>query len=283
MRDYTPPDSTVADLVYAREKELEDARREVQGLEPWELRRRLYSQSESTAVRLESLLKLLRQLPRNESRAAKLMELLEPLLSDSNPAILCQAIKLCPRCSSELAAKLRTLTHSANASVRSEAFLALAQRGDPETLESCIERFVCSDQSERNLAIEALCVANTPESRRRLLDGFEHGYRGEQDRVTLGLALLRLGDERGLPLLKEVAQRANDAWSVAAATWIHVYRPVEGLRLMRHILDSGTAAAVQMMVLQISSLADVAHAYTADGIHEARLWIDRQLEDSSAA
>ena len=119
--------------------------------------------------------------------------------------------------------------------------------------------------------------------RKLLVEGFENGYRGEEDRITLAIALLRLGDDRGLPLLREVAERASDAWSVAAATWIRAYRPAEGLRLMRHILDSGTAEGRRMMVLQIAGLADVAHAYTADGIHEARLWIDRQLEANHKA
>ncbi len=47
---------------------------------------------------------------------------------------------------------------------------------------------------------------------------------------------------------------------------------------MLHILEVGTLDAKQAMVLQTSTLAGhLPHAYTADGIHEARLWLESQL------
>ena len=55
-----------------------------------------------------------------------------------------------------------------------------------------------------------------------------------------------------------------------------------GLRCMIHVLDQGTLEAKQAMVLQISSLAgQLPHQYTADGIHEARLWAETQLSNAS--
>ena len=278
MQDYIPPDPAVAEFVHAREKELEAARRALQGLEQSELRRRLYSPSEPTAMRILSLSMLLRGVKRDATRKAELADLLEPLLDDADPDILCQAIGLCPVRSEEIIAKLRALTHSTNLRVRSEAIVALARQRDPETFVLCTASFQGSDQSERHLAIGAFQIFDTDESRKLLVEGLENDYRGEEDRLALAIALLGLGDERGLPLLREVAERASDTWSVAAATWIYAYRRIEGLHLMRHILNSGMADAKRMMVLQIAGLAEVVHAYTADGIHEARLWVDRQLE-----
>ena len=48
---------------------------------------------------------------------------------------------------------------------------------------------------------------------------------------------------------------------------------------MRHILDQGEQEAMQDMVSQIAGFADLTHAYTADGIHEARVWVSQQLEE----
>ena len=47
---------------------------------------------------------------------------------------------------------------------------------------------------------------------------------------------------------------------------------------MRRILDVGDLQAKQSMVNQIWNYADLPHAFTADGIHEARVWIETQLE-----
>ena len=50
---------------------------------------------------------------------------------------------------------------------------------------------------------------------------------------------------------------------------------------MLNILETGTLEAKQSMVGQISSLAGhLPHEYTADGIHEARLWVETQLANA---
>ena len=79
--------------------------------------------------------------------------------------------------------------------------------------------------------------------------------------------------------LKEVARRADGAWSVLAATsiWFE-HDATEGLQLMLWILDEGNLEAKQRMVGQISGLAGLPHRFTADGIHEARFWVQRKME-----
>ena len=48
---------------------------------------------------------------------------------------------------------------------------------------------------------------------------------------------------------------------------------------MRHVLDNGDLDAKHSMVNQICyNFMHSPHAFTADGIHEARLWIERKLE-----
>lgn len=94
----------------------------------------------------------------------------------------------------------------------------------------------------------------------------------------LAVALTRLGDRRGWPGLVETARRADSAWSVVSATHIGFSDPALGLGLMRHILDHGSLEAKQAMVSQIWNFAHVPHAFTADGIHEARLWVEERLQ-----
>ena len=93
-----------------------------------------------------------------------------------------------------------------------------------------------------------------------------------------GAALLSLGDTCGLGLLESVAQRARGEWSVFAATSIYHFQSRRGLEHMLSILNVGDLGAKQSMVSQIWNYAHLPHAFTADGIHEARLWIERQLE-----
>jgi hypothetical protein len=88
--------------------------------------------------------------------------------------------------------------------------------------------------------------------------------------------LLRLKDERGVDFLKTVAKRAQGNLSVAAARWLYsVYKSDIGLQQMQHILDNGDGEAKRGMVQQIP--ARMLHKYTANGIHEARLWVQQNL------
>jgi len=82
-----------------------------------------------------------------------------------------------------------------------------------------------------------------------------------------------------------VARRADGGWSGGAATALYgtsAYH-AEGLKLMRWVLDHGTLEAKQWMVGQIYNLARplLEHAFTADGIHEARCWIDQHLQETA--
>ena len=46
---------------------------------------------------------------------------------------------------------------------------------------------------------------------------------------------------------------------------------------MLGILDTGDLEAQQSLVSQIWNLTSLPHAFTADGVHEARAWIESQL------
>jgi hypothetical protein len=47
---------------------------------------------------------------------------------------------------------------------------------------------------------------------------------------------------------------------------------------MREILDHGTLESRRSMVNQVWNLTQLPHAFTADGIHEARCWVEQQLQ-----
>ena len=65
-----------------------------------------------------------------------------------------------------------------------------------------------------------------------------------------------------------------------AATWIYSVRDADtGLRLMLDIVDRGDLEAKRSLVMQIChTWLHSPDAFTADAIHEARLWIERKLE-----
>jgi HEAT repeat protein len=159
----------------------------------------------------------------------------------------------------------------------SEAACALARVRDEAILPKALEWLDRGDEFHRNVALECLVQIGHADALRHLVDAWEAGGRNEGDRLVLAVALLRLRDRRGWPHLVEAARRADSAWSVMSTTHIATSDPALGLGLMLHILDHGSLEAKQAMVSQIWNFAHFPHAFTADGIHEARLWVEERL------
>jgi hypothetical protein len=106
---------------------------------------------------------------------------------------------------------------------------------------------------------------------------WDHGLGDEEDRLVLAAALLDLGDKSGTATLEATACAARGIWSVFAATTIYFHDSRRGLEFMLGILNRGDLEAQQSLVGQIWNLTHLPHAFTADGIHEARAWIESQL------
>ena len=276
---YVPPDPSVAEFVHQKNSELREARDRLGSMSDDQLRIVLYDSGESSAARGNAMGLLFRRLDRKATHFPKVLAgLLKPLIGDPDPDICTQAIKYCPLNDHELISKVRQVAGSDRRRPQSEAVIALAKIKDAEVYHSLVDWFHGDDESYRNLAIEGLLTFNTAQARQILEESYASGGRSENDRAVLAVALLRLGNTRGIEFLKELARRANDSWSVMAATWIYHHSSTDGLLLMRHIVDNGQLEAKQSMVGQVSGLANLPHAYTADGIHEVSFWIDQQLE-----
>ena len=52
---------------------------------------------------------------------------------------------------------------------------------------------------------------------------------------------------------------------------------------MKWILDHGDSEALHSLVMHAWNMAHLPHAFTPDGIHETRLWIERQLQEGSSS
>ena len=128
---------------------------------------------------------------------------------------------------------------------------------------------------------------NGEESLAVLRDFWDNGGGDDELRLCVAGALLDRADARGRSLLTETAQRAQGIWSVVAATSVYVAgrndcRGRDGLTLMRHILTTEDLESRQGMVQQIYNFAHLPHAFVADGLSEAIVWVDSELQKQIA-
>lgn len=275
MSDYSPPPGAerIAEHLHREQAEHDRQRKRLRDASAEEVKRVLLDRRESQAARLEALSALLSR------RDPGMPEILLGLLDEPEPDLWLSIIhSYCPD-DPRVLGRLRTFLDDPRDRVWSEAACALARRHDPSILPRALGWFRDGDESHRNVAIECLLLLGDDEALGRIAEEFERGGRDDGDRVVLALALLRSGDERGRPFLEAVARRADGAWSVAAASWIWTRRPAEGLALMRHILDHGTLEARRAMVSQVWNFTELPHALTADGIHEARAWVEQRQRE----
>ena len=273
MTNYLPPDPSVGEFVHRKNEVLRECLEQIENLNDQELRDLVNDGKQSSDLRVIALLQLVPRRDR-DSRA----ELLCDFLDDPDPDVSAAALSHCPLIDKRSIEKARRMVGSPHGRVKSEAVVALAKWGDQTILSQLLEWFAGDDEQNRNLAIEGLKTLASDEAKLHLEQSYEQGGRDDMDRAVLAIALLRLRDERGVDFLKTVAERAQGPLSVMAATWLYgEYKPDTGLKLMLNLLDNGDLEAKRGMVNQVWNFAHLPHAFTADGIHEARLWVQQKL------
>lgn len=280
MAECLPPGSDPAEYVRRLEAEIDAARRRLEPLGAEELKRILRGRSEPRATRQIAFEKLIHRFLGSDEFHAMLVDWLADLMADPDPAIADMAINHCPLRDERHRAQVRELLDSPRDRIRATAAVALARAKDETILPKLLEWLDGPSEPMRNAAIEGLQTLNTPETRAALETAYQQGGRDENDRTVLAIALLRLGDTRGLSFLESVARRAQGPWSVTAATWIYDHEPLKGLDLLRHLLDQGDDEAKRYVVSQIWnwSRPRIAHPFAAEGINEARTWIEERLK-----
>ncbi len=277
MADYVPPGPEAAEEIRGMEAELEAQRRRLEEEEADQLKQVLSDASEPTSARQIAFEQLvLRFQPSPEFREI-LHDLLEGLVDDPDAEIAEMALNHCPLSDERVVGKVRKLLDAANERTRAAAAIALARIKHESVVPVLRDWFTSEGESTRNVAIEGLLRLDTPEARQMLEAAYEEGGRSENDRSVLAVALLRLGDTRGLAFLEAIARRRTGAWSVMAASWIYGHQREKGVQLMLEILDHGDLEAKQRMVNQIWNYARIPRAFEAEGFHEARSWVQRQL------
>jgi len=282
MVDCFPPGSDPAEYVRRLEAETDAQRRRLEGLDAEDLKRVLRDQSEPTAARQIAMEQLFLRFRKSADFGAMQVDWLADLMEDPDPPIADLAIKHCPLREEHLRARVRALLDSPRDRTRADAAHALARVKDETILPRLLEWLEGPSEPMRNLAIGGLQILNTPEARSTLEAAYQQGGRDEKDRTVLAMALLRLGDTRGLPLLEGVARRAKGPWSVNAAASIYDHEPLRGLELLLHLVDQGDDEAKRCVVVRvwIWSRPRIAHPFGPEGIGEARAWIEERMRSA---
>lgn len=270
---YQAPDPEIAEYVHRTNAECDRQSERLEHASEEELKAVARNRAESSPARGAALMYLLK------ARDPEFTEILLELFDDPDQDLWRMAIVGARRDDPRIRAMLQAMLDDANDRNWSEAAVALARRKD----ESLLPRFVAwletGDESHRNVAVECLRFLKTPAAQAALGDFWDRGAGDDEIRLVVAAALFDLGDQRGRPLLDSVAQRGEGSWSVFAATAVYITQPRHGLTLMLRVLDHGDLEARQAMVNQIWNFAHLPHAFTADGLSEARVWVEKQLEE----
>jgi hypothetical protein len=262
--DYVAPDPAAADLVYRAEREAERFRRRLAGAPADRLRAVARDRGEPAAARAEALLGLIR------ARDPDLPDILVGLLDEANPALWRLAVKSCRDPDPRVVERLRRLLDHPAPEHWAEAAHALARLRDPAVRPRLAEWLRSGDRPHRHAAVQCLRAFDPAAARAELRAYWDDLAGDAEDRLVVAAALLGLGDGAGRALLEAAAAAAAGDWAVFAAFAVYGADPGRGLRLMRGILDRGDLAARQALVSQVWNVADLPHAFTADGVHEAR-------------
>jgi hypothetical protein len=267
---YVPPDPAFAERIYQEDRESDEQRRRLEHASSSVLAQVLLDPAESRAARENAMLFL------GMRRDPALKDLLPRLFDD--PDMGEQATRWSRHSDPEILKRLRALLDHPNSRIRSQAALALVRQKDPTIRIRLLSWWHDGDEGRRNVAIQGLMRLDSDEARNLLRDRWEAGGQEEEERLVLAAFLLQLRDRRGLPLLEAAAQRAEGN-SVFAATTIAQYDNAErGMRYMLRIADHGDREAKQSLVSHAWNMTRLSHAFTADGIYEARAWVEQQLE-----
>ena len=275
MSEYIPPDPPVAHKVHRRDRESHQEYQRLEHAPAERLKEIVRNSAERRAARAQALLILAMR------RDPEIQDILPELFED--PDLGHSAIRHFPSADPKVVARLRGLLDHPRDDTWSEAAIALARAKDEVVRTRLLDWFHTGDEGHRNVAIEGLTLLAAPGTTELFGDSWAKGGRGEEDCLVLAAALLRLNDTRGQESLTAAAQKAEGLWSVFAATAIERYDAARGYRLMLWIVDRGDLQARRALVSHAWNMARLPHAFTADGIHETRLWIEQQLQKHETA
>lgn len=271
MNDYEAPPPEVAEYVYAMNAECETARQRLSNVSAGEAWKIATDITENVAARLEAILILCRE------RDPRLSDLVLALFDETDRRVWRAVIRSIHPDRPEIRARLHETVQQDDVESAAEALCVLAQMRDGSVIATCQDWFSRS-QEQRNVAVEALRILNSETAIQSLRDRWNATLETDEDRHTLALALIEHGHPAAIAHADRLAAAACDDWAVAAATQFYFSGNPLGLQRMREILDAGTNRVKQSMIRQISGLsAGLPHEYTADGIHEARLWVEAQI------
>jgi hypothetical protein len=216
-------------------------------------------------------------------RDGTLARILRPHFDDPDEQLAEMAIQYAPPTDPEVTARLHALLEDHHSSRWSTAASVLARRKDSTIIPRLLGWFREGDQNHRNVAYSCLCFYRLldPDACRTLLrEAWDAGGPDDADRAMLAVGLLGLGDRVGWTFLVELSRKADHYSACWAAETILNHDPALGLELVGHILDHGTAFQVRWgMVEKIARAAGLPHVWTADGLAEARFWVEQQSLD----
>jgi hypothetical protein len=272
MAEYMPPDPVWVNQVHKNDQESQAHFERLTNLPAEDLRRVLGEGAAEPLARQNALLILLM---RKDTGVA---EILPALFED--PKLGEMAIKYCPLTDPKVVARLHDLLDHPKARIWSAAAMALACAKDQPLRQLLYDWFHGDDTERRSVAIQAWIEFDPVYAHRLFLEDWEKGGRDEDDRLVLANALLRLGNTQVVGFLEAAARRAEGSRSVFAAWSVAQQSTVQGFRLMQWILDHGDSKALGALVMQAWNLepSKLPHAFTADGLNEARLWVKQELE-----
>lgn len=269
-----------AEQIHAMNSEAARERERLEEADDATLRTLLSDRAGSEATRGTALMLLLAR--NRHRRDGTLSDILLPLWDDPDKHLASMAIEQTPRSDPALAGRLHAILDDPEPLVWSTAATVLARRKDSAALPRLRAWFHEGDQDHRNVAYACLCsygLLGPDDARALLREAWDAGGRDDDDRAMLAVGLLERGDRSGWPFLVELARRADRHAAVWAGEMIHSHDPALGLELMLHILDHGTTFQVRWgMVERIAKAAGLPHVWTADGLAEARCWVEQQRQ-----
>lgn len=270
--EYEAPDPKYAEFVDRVNRECREEAARLERATPDEACLIATDSTESQAARMNAMCILFRH------RDPRVPDIQLRLLDDPNQD-LWKAISHTYRTDSpELRAALYQRLHAQDPDTACHAAIMLARFQDGSILPTVQPWLQNTDREWRNAAMGTLKHFKSPAGMQVLTALWNTDWGDDEDRLVLALNLVEAGHVPARENVTTVATAAKGAWSVACATQIYFVDPRSGLQLMLHIFDSGDLEAKQNMVGQVSSLGShLPHAYTYDGLAEARLWVEQQL------
>lgn len=271
--EYVAPDPEIAEFVYQQRRECEQQTERIAGMTADQAVVIALNPVEPTAARLEAMLILFGQ------RDPRVIDVKLAWLDDPDQELWPAIAHTYDVRQPQIRAALELRLQDADVEVAVHAAIAFARKKEDCVIPVALEWLNSDDDETRHGAIEVLNQLKTPASAEQLHRLWDADWGDADDRLTLAGALATRGHQDSFELLERTAEAGRGAWSGACATQIYFLQPERGLRLILRLLDTGDLEVKQWLVGQMSSLAGhLPHEFTADGIHEVRLWIGQKLE-----